>query len=40
MFNHLYLTNCITDLLVRICSIKNIGNINPNEFKDLRLEIL
>ena len=39
-FNHLYLTSCITDLLIRFCSVKDIGTLPPNDFKSLRQEIL
>jgi len=39
-FNHLYLSHCVTDLLVRICTVKNIDNVPIPKYLDLRLEIL
>lgn len=40
LFNHLYLTNCITDLIVRIASVKDIGNLSTENYKALRSEVL
>ena len=36
MFNHLYLTSCITDLLVRLCTIKNLGAFEAAHYRGLR----
>lgn len=31
-FNHLYLTQCVTDLIVRLCTIQDIKNANPTNY--------
>ncbi|CDW80337.1 UNKNOWN [Stylonychia lemnae] len=40
LFSHLYLTQCVTDILVRLCTVKNIQSINPDEYRQIRSEII
>ena len=40
LFNHLYLTQCVIDLLVRLCTVPEIGNVAVNDYKNLRNEII
>ena len=40
IFDHLDLTCCITDLLVRICTVMDIKNLSKESYKNLRNEVL
>eukprot|EP00347_Sterkiella_histriomuscorum_P003094 403365611 len=40
LFNHMYLTQCVTDLLVRICTVRNIGTVPLQDYKSFRNEII
>lgn len=40
LFNHLYLTSCVTDLLVRICTVRMQSFSLPDDYRNLRHEII
>lgn len=38
MFQHLYLSSCVTDLIVRFCSVPDIKEMRPSAYNGLRGE--
>jgi len=41
LFNHLYLTECVTDLLVRLCTVPDLqGGISLSDYNELRNDII
>ena len=40
LFNHLYLTTCVTDLLVRLCTVPDIKGVDEAEYQELRTDII
>ena len=40
LFNHLYLTSCVTDLLIRICTARMTVFGFPDDYRNLRNEII
>ena len=40
LFNHLYLTQCVTDLLVRLCTVPDIKGVNEDDYQELRTDII
>jgi len=40
LFNHLYLTQCVTDLLVRLCTVPDIKRVNKADYHELRNDII
>ena len=40
MFNHLYLASCITDLVVRLCTVQEVPeSVDPISYEELRTDI-
>ena len=40
LFNHLYLTHCVTDLLSRLCTVPDIKEIPESDYSELRTDII
>lgn len=40
LFNHLYLTQCVTDLLSRLCTVPDIKGVPETEYAELRTDII
>lgn len=40
LFNHLYLTQCVTDLLVRLCTVPDVKGVNHDDYSELRGDII
>jgi hypothetical protein len=40
MFNHLYLTHCVTDLIVRLCTVQDICGVDEQQYQSLRSNVV
>jgi|LauGreDrversion4_2_1035121.scaffolds.fasta_scaffold752842_1 hypothetical protein len=41
LFNHLYLSECVTDILVRICTVPDLKDgIDISDYNDMRNDIV
>ena len=40
LFNHLYLSTCLTDIVVVICTIPDIKGFDMDEYESLRSDII
>jgi hypothetical protein len=40
LFNHLYLTHCVTDIVARLCTIQDIKAVNPTNYMSMRTDVV